>query len=59
MEEQMETSKRPTTPSKYEGLGAAMAAEPITGFWFRNGVLLTVKMVNCLDYCIEEIISRK
>ena len=55
----METSKRPTTPSKYKGLGAAMAAELMTGFWFGNGVILTVKMVNGLDYCIEEIISRK
>ena len=55
----MEMSKRSTTPSKYEGLGATMAAELMIGFWFGNGVLLTVKMVNGLDYCIEEIISQE
>ena len=41
--------------SKYEGLGAAMAAELMVGFWFGIGVILAVKMVNGL----EELISRK
>ena len=48
-----------TTPSKYEGLGAAMAAELMVGFWFGIGVILTAKMVLSVEYCIEEIISRK
>ena len=58
----METTdlrEQQTTPSKYEGLGAAMAAELMIGFWFGIGVILAVKMVNSLDYCIEELISRK
>ena len=55
MEEQ-ETNKK---PNKYEGLGAAMAAELMIGFWFGIGAILAVKMVNGLDYCIEELISRK
>ena len=37
MEEQVETinlmTEKPTTPSKYEHLGAAMAAELMFGFW--------------------------
>ena len=46
-------------PSKYEGLKAAMAAELMVGFWFGIGVILVVKMVNSLEYCIEELIGRK
>ena len=38
MEERVETinltTEKPTTLSKYEGLGAAMAAELMIGFWF-------------------------
>ena len=50
MEERMETTnKKPTIPSKYEALGAAMAAEPMTGFWFGVGAILAVKMVNGLE----------
>ena len=41
--------------SKYEGLGAAMAAKLM---WFGIGVILAVKMVCCLNDCIEEV-SRK
>ena len=63
MEERVEmtdlTSEQPTTPSKYEGLRATMAAELVAGFWFGIGVILAVKMVNDLDYCIEELMSRK
>ena len=45
--------------SKYASLGAAMAAEIMIGFWFGIGVILAVKMVNSLEDCIEEPISRK
>ena len=45
----METSKWPATPSKYEGPGAAIAAELMIGFWFGIGFILAVKMVNSLD----------
>ena len=27
-------SKQPTPPSKYEGIGSAVAAELMIGFWF-------------------------
>ena len=46
-------------PGAYEGLGAAMAAELMIGFWFGIGVILAVKTVQSLEYCIEELISRK
>ena len=29
-------SEQPTTPSKYDGLGAAMAAELVIGFWLES-----------------------
>ena len=45
--------------SKYEILAAAMAAELMIGFWFGIGVILAVKMVQSLECCIEELISRK
>ena len=56
MEEQVETKEK---LSRYEGLGAAISAELMIGFWFGTGAILAVKMVNSLEYCIEEIISRK
>ena len=59
MEERVETTEKPTTLSKYKGLGAAMAAETMIGFWFGIGVILAAKMVYSLEYCIEELISRK
>ena len=61
MEEQVETTnltnKKSTTPSNYESLGAAMAAELMIGLWFGTGAILAVKMMNSLDYCIKELIS--
>ena len=61
MEEQVEmkTNKNLSTSSKYEGLAAAMAAELMIGFWFGFGVILAIKTVQSLEYCIEELISRK
>ena len=52
------TNKQPTTPSKNEGLGSAMVAELLIGFWFGTGVILAIRMANSLDYCIEEHINR-
>ena len=46
----METTEN---PSKYEGLGAVMAAKLMVGFWFGTGAILAVKMVHSLEYCIE------
>ena len=54
-----QTTEKPTTLSKCEGLGAAMAVEIMTGFCFGIGVILAVKMVHSLEYCIEKLISRK
>ena len=39
--------------SKYEGLTAAIAAELMIGFWFGVGVVLAVKMLQSLEYCIR------
>ena len=47
-----QTTKKPI-------LKAAMAAELMVGFWFEIGVILAAKMVHSLEYCIEELISRK
>ena len=52
-----ETSEWPTTPSKYAGLGAAMAAELMIGFWFGVGVILAVGVVHSLNYCIWVLTS--
>ena len=46
-----ETSEQLTTPSKPVGLGAAMAAELMIGFWFGFGVILAVGVVESLNYC--------
>ena len=51
------TNEQPATPSKYEGLGSAMTAELMIGFWFGIEVILAIRMVKSLDYCIEEVIN--
>ena len=51
---QLETNKNSSTSSKYAGLGAAMAAELMIGFWFGIGAMLAIKMVSSL----EELIRR-
>ena len=50
-----QTTEKSASPSKYKGLGVAMAAELMIGFWFGIGVILAAKMV----HSIEELISRK
>ena len=57
--EQVEREMNLSTLSKYPGLGAALAAELMIGFWFGIGVILAVKMVQSLESCIEELTSRK
>ena len=52
----METIDQMTTMSKCKGL---QAAELMIGFRFGNRVILAAKMVHSLEYCIEELISRK
>ena len=51
MEQKM--NKNLLTSSKYEGLTAAIAAELMIGFWFRVGVMLAVKTLESLEYCIR------
>ena len=56
MEEQVEQAEKKTnlsTSSKYEGLTAALTAELMIGFWHRIGVVLAVKMLESLGYCIS------
>ena len=36
-----------------------MAAKLMIGVWFGTGVILAIKMVNSLDYCVEALFSRK
>ena len=60
---QVETNKNLSTSSKsdggtqaprpYAGLGAAIAAELMIGFWFGIGVVLAVKTLESLEYCIS------
>ena len=52
-------NKNSSTSRKYEGLAAAMAAELMIGFWFGIEVILAVKTIQSLEYCIEELINRK
>ena len=47
------------TPSKYEDLGAVMAAKLMIGFWFGIRVILAVRMVNNLDHCVEALMISK
>ena len=46
------------TPSKCEVIGSFIGMGMV-GFCFGIGVILAVKTVNNLEYCIEELISRK
>ena len=59
MEMRKETSEQPETPSKYTGLGAAIATEVVIGFWFSTGVILTVNVVNVLEHCAEALTRGK
>ena len=56
MDPRKETSEWQTAPSKYTGLGAAMAAELMIGCWFGIGVVLYcihTKMLSCLKSGVE------
>ena len=54
-------SKKPATrnafQSKYIGLGATIAAELMTGFWFGTGVILAVGVVDGLNYCVGVLMN--
>ena len=59
MEERVEMNEQLMTLRKYEGLGAAMAGELMIDFWFGIGVILAITVGYSLDYCGEELKSRK
>ena len=40
-------------PRPYTGLGTAIAAELMISFWFGIGVVLAVKTLESLEYCIS------
>ena len=46
-----------TSPSKYTGIGAAIATKLMIGFWFGIGVILAVGVVDSLNYCVEVLTS--
>ena len=50
---EQKTNENLLTSSKYEGLAAAIAAELMIGFWFGVGVVLAVKTLESLEYCIR------
>ena len=52
------TNKNLSTLSKCEVIGS-FTGMGMVGFCFGIGVILAVKMVQSLEYCIEELISRK
>ena len=56
--EEMKTNKNLSTSSKCEVIGSFIGMGMV-GFCFGIGLILAVKTVNNLEYCIEELISRK
>ena len=48
-----------TTPSKYAGLGAAITAELMIGFWFGVGFMLAVGVVHHLSHFIRAALRGK
>ena len=45
--------RAPPPGGAYEFLAAAIAAELMIGFWFGVGVVLAVKTLEGLEYCIS------
>ena len=43
--------------SKYAGLGAAITAKLMIGFWFGIGVILAIGVVEGLNHCIGALTS--
>ena len=56
-----EMSERPAMgnvfPSKYTGIGAAITAELMIGFWIGSGVILAVGVADSLNYCMGALTS--
>ena len=45
------------TPSKYTGLGAAIVARLVIGFWFGVGAISTIGVVDGLNSCVGALTS--
>ena len=54
MDLRKETSEQLRTPSTYTGLGAAIAAKLILGFWFGVGVISAVGVVESATKMAEQ-----
>ena len=59
MDKQMETSEQLATPSKYTGLGTAITAELMIGFWFGVGVMLVIGVVDGLNHFVGVLTKGK
>ena len=55
MEEQVEEQMERTTPSKYAGLGAAITADLMIGFWFGVGVMLAAGVADGLNHFVRTV----
>ena len=53
----MKAGKEMTTPSKYAGLGAAIAAELKIGFWFAVGFMLAIGVADSVNHYFEALTS--
>ena len=52
-------SEQPATLSKYAGLGAAITAELMIGFWFGVRVMLAVGVADGLNHFIRTVTRGK
>ena len=52
-------SEQLTTLSKYAGLGAAITAELMIGFWFGVGVMLAVGVADGLNHFVRVVTRGK
>ena len=54
-----EMSERPATLSKYAGLGAAINAQLMIGFWFGIGVIFPVGVADGLNHFVGALTRGK
>ena len=47
------------TPSKYAGLGAAITAELMIGFWFGVGVMLEIGVADGFNHFVRAVTRGK
>ena len=59
MEMKKEMNEQPAALSVYTGLGAAITAELMIGFWFGIGVLLATGIVDSLNHFVGALTRGK